>query len=278
MKAIIATRYGTPDVLRLEEVEKPTPQDDEVLIRIQAASMNAANVHFLAGKSLLVRLMAGGLSRPKQPIPGSDFAGRVEAVGRNVTRFQPGDDVFGDLSDSGGGTFAEYVAAPEHVLVRKPAAMSFEDAAAIPLAGVTALQGLRDYARVQPGQRVLVNGASGGVGSFAVQLAKAYGAEVTAVASTRKLDMLRSVGADRVIDNTREDFTRNGERYDLIFDVAAYRPFGDVRSGRWLYRPNSPVHAGRPGAFQNWSQQDGEFYGPVKGRRSGIPGITLRSR
>ncbi len=223
MKAIIYTKYGPPDVLRLEEVEKPAPKDNEVLMKVHAASLNAADWHILRGKPFFLRLMGNGLLRPKNKILGADIAGRVEAVGRNVKEFQPGDEVFGDISECGWGGFAEYVCASENALVLKPASMTFEEAAAVPLAAVTALQGLREKGQIQPGQKVLINGASGGVGTFAVQIAKSFGAEVTGVCSTRKMDMVRSIGADQVIDYTQEDFIKTGQRYDLILAVAGYR-------------------------------------------------------
>jgi NADPH:quinone reductase-like Zn-dependent oxidoreductase len=226
MKAIVYTRYGPPDVLRLKEVEKPTPQDDEVLIKVQAASLNAYDWHALTADIFLVRLMGFGLLKPKNKILGADIAGRVEAVGRNITQFQPGDDVFGDI---GHGGFAEYACARENRLVSKPANLSFEEAAAVPMAALTALQGLRDKGRIQPGQKVLINGASGGVGTFAVQIAKSFGAEVTAVCSTGKMDTARSIGADRVIDYTKEDFTKKGRHYDLIFAANGYHPILDYR-------------------------------------------------
>jgi NADPH:quinone reductase-like Zn-dependent oxidoreductase len=226
MQAIVCTKYGPPDVLQLEEVEKPTPLDDEVLIKVQAASLNAYDWHLLKADVFLVRLMGGGLLKPKNKIPGADIAGRVEAVGRNVTQFKPGDDVFGDI---GHGGFAEYACARENRLVSKPDNLSFEEAAAVPMAALTALQGLRDKGRIQPGQRVLINGASGGVGTFAVQIAKSFGAEVTAVCSTRKMEMARSIGADRVIDYTKEDLTKNGTHYDLIFAANGYHPILDYR-------------------------------------------------
>ncbi len=229
MKAIIYTKYGPPDVLQLKEVEKPAPKDNEVLMKVHAASLNAADWHILRGKPFFLRLMGNGLLKPKNKILGADIAGRVEAVGRNVKQFQPGDEVFGDISECGWGGFAEYVCARENALVLKPASMTFEEAAAVPLAAVVALQGLRDKGQIQPGQKVLINGASGGVGTFAVQIAKSFGAEVTGVCSTRKLDMVRSIGADQVIDYTQEDFTKNGQRYDLILDVAGYRSILDYK-------------------------------------------------
>ena len=215
MKAVVYTKYGSPDVLQLKEVEKPTPKDNEVLIRIHAASANAADWRLLRGDPFLLRL-GYGLLKPNNTILGADIAGRVEAVGNNVTQFQPGDEIFGDISGCGLGGFAEYVSVPEHAVISKPASMTFEEAAAVPMAAVTALQGLRDKGQIQPGQKVLIHGASGGVGTFAVQIAKAFRAEVTAVCSTRKVDLVRSIGADHVIDYTQEDFTKNGQRYDLI--------------------------------------------------------------
>jgi NADPH:quinone reductase-like Zn-dependent oxidoreductase len=215
MNAVVYTHYGSPDVLQVKEVAKPTPKDDEVLVKIRAASVGAGSWHLLRGKPFLVRL-SSGLSRPKHPILGADVAGTVEQLGKNVTRFKIGDEVFGDLSASGFGGFAEYVNAPENALVLKPTNLTFEQAAAVPVAAVTALQGLRDKGNIQAGQKVLINGASGGVGIFAVQLAKTFGAEVTAVCSTKNVDMVRTLGADFVIDYTREDFTKNGQQYDLI--------------------------------------------------------------
>jgi NADPH:quinone reductase-like Zn-dependent oxidoreductase len=230
MKAIVYTKYGPPDVLNLEEVREPTPRDDEVLIKVHAASANARDWRLLRADPFLVRLNLG-LLKPKHNTLGSDIAGRVEAVGGNVKQFQPGDEVFGDLSGGGfgGGGFAEYVCASEDALALKPARLTFEEAAAAPMAAVTALQGLRDKGRIQPGQKVLINGASGGVGTLAVQIAKSFGAEVTGVCSTRKSDMVRSIGADHVIDYTQEDFTRNGQRYDLILAVNGYRPISDYK-------------------------------------------------
>ena len=198
-------------------------------MKVHAASVNAYDWHLLTADMFLVRLMGGGLLRPKKAIPGVDIAGRIEAVGRCVKQFRPGDEVFGDISACGNGGFAEYVAVPEDALASKPATLSFEEAAASPMASVTALQGLRDEGRIQAGQKVLINGASGGVGTFAVQIAKAFGAEVTAVCSTRNFDMARTLGADRVIDYTKEDFTRNGQTYDLIFAANGYHPLSAYR-------------------------------------------------
>lgn len=229
MKAIVYYKYGSPDVLKLEEVEKPTPKDNEVLVKIYAASINAYDWHFLTADIFLIRLMGGGLLRPKNTKLGGDIAGKIEAVGRQVEGFQPGDEVFGDLNPWGSGGFAEYAAVPEVGLVPKPANLSFVEAAAVPIAALTALQGLRDKGQIQPGQKVLIQGASGGVGTFAVQLAKVFGAEVTAVCSTRSLDQARSLGADHVIDYTKEDFTRNGKQYDLILAVNGYHPISAYR-------------------------------------------------
>jgi NADPH:quinone reductase-like Zn-dependent oxidoreductase len=246
MKAIVYTEYGPPDVLQLKEVEKPTPKDDEVLIGVHAASANARDWRLMRADPFLVRLMVGGLLKPKHKILGSDIAGRVEAVGSNVKQFQPGDEVFGDISECGNGGFAEYVAVPESALVLKPANLSFEEAAAVPMAALTALQGLRDTGQIQAGQKILINGASGGVGTFAVQIAKSFGAEVTAVCSTGKMEMVRSLGADHVIDYTREDFTQNGQRYDLIFAVNGYHPILDYR--RALSPQGIYIMAGGSGA------------------------------
>jgi NADPH:quinone reductase-like Zn-dependent oxidoreductase len=228
MKAVIGTTYGSPDTLRLEEVEKPIPGDGEVLVRVLAASVNAGDWHLLRGDPFLVRLVFG-LRERKIRVLGADVAGQVEAVGRGATQFQPGDAVFGDISGCGFGAFAEYVCAPESALALKPGILSFEEAAAVPAASVTALQGLRDKGRIQAGQKVLINGASGGVGMFAVQIAKSFGAEVTAVCSTRNLDRVRALGADHAVDYTVEDFTRSGQRYDLILAANGYHPIWDYQ-------------------------------------------------
>jgi NADPH:quinone reductase-like Zn-dependent oxidoreductase len=225
MKAIICTKYGSPDVLQLREVAKPTPQDDEVLIKIHAASINARDWRFMRAKPFFIRLMPGGLLRPKNKILGVDLAGRVEAIGRLIKQFQPGDEVFGFLpSATGRGTFAEYVCANKKAISLKPANLTFEQAAAVPEAAMTALQGLRDKGNLQPEQKVLIQGASGGVGTFAVQIAKALGAEVTAICSSRNLEMVRSLGADHVIDYKKEDFTKSRHQYDLILAVNGYHP------------------------------------------------------
>jgi NADPH:quinone reductase-like Zn-dependent oxidoreductase len=223
MKAIVYTKYGSPDVLELKEVENPTPKDNEVLIKVHAASVNAYDWHLLSADIFLVRLYAG-LLKPKNTMLGADMAGRIEAVGRDVKQFRPGDEVFGDIAGNSGGSFAEYVSVPEGALALKPANLSFEEAAAVPMAAVTALQGLRDEGQIQAGQKVLINGASGGVGTFAVQIAKSFGAEVTAVCSTRNSDQARSLGADHVIDYTKEDFTQRGQQYDLILAANGYHP------------------------------------------------------
>ncbi|KPJ96582.1 MAG: alcohol dehydrogenase [Gammaproteobacteria bacterium SG8_11] len=225
MKAIVYTKYGPPEVLQLKEVEIPTPKDNEVLVKIHAVSINDWDWGLLQGIPFINRML-NGLLKPKKKILGSDIAGRVEAVGKNVEQFQPGDEVFGDLTGDWGG-FAEYVCARENALALKPASMTFEEAAAIPQAAMLAVQGLRDKGQIQPGQKLLINGAGGGVGTFAVQIAKLFGAELTGVDSTRKLDMLRSIGFDHVIDYTQEDFTKNGLCYDLILDVKTNRSIFD---------------------------------------------------
>jgi NADPH:quinone reductase-like Zn-dependent oxidoreductase len=228
MKAFIYERYGPPETLRLAEVDKPAPNADAVLVKVLAASVNAADWHVLRGKPLFSRATLG-LLRPKHQILGVDVAGQVEAVGAEVTGFRPGDEVYANLLDHGYGGFAEYVAVPVGVLSLKPAKLSFEEAAAVPMAAVTALQGLGHHGELQPTQKVLINGATGGVGSFAVQLAKASGAEVTAVTSTRNLELVRSLGADHVLDYTTTDFTRGGQRYDLILDTVGNRSVPDLK-------------------------------------------------
>jgi NADPH:quinone reductase-like Zn-dependent oxidoreductase len=227
MKAIVCTKYGPPDVLELKEVEKPAPKDNEVLVEVYAASVNVEDLDFLTGRAWSARIL--GPLKPKYKILGFDIAGRVETVGRNVKQFQPDDDVFGDSFSYGFGAFAEYASVPEKALVLKPASMTFEEAATVPSRAIIALQGLRDKRQIQPGQKVLINGAGGGVGPFAVQIAKYFGAEVTGVDSTKKLDMLRLIGADHVIDYTQEDFTKNGQHYDLILDIAAHHSIFDYK-------------------------------------------------
>ena len=224
MKAIVHETYGSPDVLQLRDVPKPVVDDVSVLVRVRAASVNAADWHIMRGLPYLLR-MSSGLRKPKRIVAGVDMAGHVEAVGKNVSQFRPGDEVFGQR----GGAFAEYVCAAENKFAPKPANLTFEQAAAVPMAGFTALQGLRDKGQIQPGQSVLINGAAGGVGTFAVQIAKTFGAHVTGVCSTKNVDTVRSIGADQVIDYRREDFTRSGQRYDLILDVASTHPLSDCR-------------------------------------------------
>jgi NADPH:quinone reductase-like Zn-dependent oxidoreductase len=244
MKAIVYHEYGSPDVLKCEETDKPTIGDDEVLIRVRAASVNPLDWHLMRGEPYIIRAMSG-LRKPKPTRPGVDLAGQVEAAGRNVTQFQPGDEVFGAST----GAFAEYVCVGENKLVLKPANLTFQQAAAVPVAAISALQGLRDKGRIQPGQKVLINGAAGGVGTFAVQIAKSFGAHVTGVCSTRNVDLVRSIGADHVIDYTQEDFTQSGQRYDLVYDcvgnhsLSAFRRVMTSRgnyvmvggpAGRWI--------------------------------------------
>jgi NADPH:quinone reductase-like Zn-dependent oxidoreductase len=232
MKAIVYTEYGSPGVLQLKEVAKPVPKDDEILIQVHAVSLNRSDWEGLTGKPLYARI--GGLRKPRHQILGGDIAGRVETVGKNIRHFQPGDEVFGETMRYSGG-FAEYVCVPETALALKPAGMTFEEAAAIPQAGVIALQGIGDKGQVQPGQQVLINGAGGSAGAFAVQLAKYYGAEVTGVDNPGKLDFMRSLGADHVIDYTRQDFTSSGKQYDLILDLVGYR---SVFAYQRALRPN----------------------------------------
>ncbi|MEO5953973.1 MAG: NAD(P)-dependent alcohol dehydrogenase, partial [Chloroflexia bacterium] len=237
MKAIVYTEYGSPDLLQLKEIEKPTPKDDQVLVKLHAVSLNRSDWEGLIGKPLYARI--GGLRKPGRQILGSDIAGRIETVGSAVTRFKPGDEVYADIMWTMGG-FAEYVCVREKDLALKPPGMTFEQVAAIPQAAVIALQGIRDKGKVQPGQHVLINGAGGGGGTFAMQLAKLYGAEVTGVDNTEKLGFMRSIGADHVIDYTREDFTRNGKQYDLILDLIAYRSIFDYKRA---LKPNGSYYA-----------------------------------
>ena len=241
MKAIVCNKYGSPDVLELKEIEKPLPLENQVLVKVHAASLNFGNLVLLKGKPFLARF-AFGLLRPKYSIPGGDIAGIVEAVGKDVKQFQAGDEVFGDLSGCGWGGFAEYVTVPEYALALKPTNISFEEAAATPMAGVTALQGLRDKGKIKSGQKVLIYGASGGVGTFAVQIAKSFGAEVTGVCSTRNLEILHSIGADHIIDYTKEDFTQKEERYDLILGVNGSN---SISAYKRVLKPNGNfVHVG----------------------------------
>jgi len=270
MKAIVINAYGSPDVLELKEVAVPTIKDNEVLVRVHAASLNAGDLFALRGSPWLIRLSAG-LPRPKDYILGWDMAGRVEAVGGQVTRFKPGDEVFGACN----GSLAEYVHVAEDKLAPKPANLSYEQAAAVPTAAVAALLGLRDAGKIQPGQKVLINGASGGVGTFAVQIAAAFGAEVTGVCGTRNVDLVRSLGADHVVDYTREDFTQNGQRYDLILDNVASRSFSDLRralSPHGKVIPNSG-HAGMGYVFKSFglslvSREHGSMYLAVPDSRN----------
>jgi NADPH:quinone reductase-like Zn-dependent oxidoreductase len=244
MRATVIDRYGTPDVLRLEEVDTPVPGDGQVLLRVRASSVNPYDWHFLTGRPKLFRPAFGGLRRPKYRILGADLAGQVEAVGSNVTRFVPGDEVYGLTT---AGAYAEYVAVAEAELAPKPGNLTFEQAAAVPLAGGTALQAIRNQGQVQPGQKVLINGASGGVGTLAVQIAKVYGAEVTGVCSTANVEMVRSIGADHVIDYTRDDFASKPQRYDLLFDNVGNRLLSDYRrvltpKGIYLASHGQPEH------------------------------------
>ena len=270
MKAIMINAYGTPDVLELKEVAAPAIKEDEVLVRVHAASLNAGDLFALRGSPWPIRLSVG-LPKPKNYILGCDVAGHVAAVGNRVTRFKPGDEVFG----AGSGTLAEYAHVAEDKLAPKPANLTFEQAAAVPTAAVSALMGLRDVGKIQSGQKVLINGASGGVGTFAVQIAKAFGAEVTGVCSTRNVGLVRSIGADHAVDYTREDFTRNGQRYDLILDNVASRSFSDLRRaltslGKII--PNSG-HAGMGYVFKSFAlslvrRQHGSMYLAVPDSRN----------
>ncbi len=228
MIAVYCENYGPIEDAELKEMEKPVPNDDKVLVKVIASSINFGNLAMITGHPLVARAWSG-LQKSKFKIPGGDIAGRIESVGKNIRQFKPGDEVYGDLSECGWGSYAEYVCVPEQVLSRKPTNLSFEEAAAVPMAAVTALQGLRDKGKIAPGQSVLVYGASGGVGTFAVQIAKALKAEVTAVCSTRNVELMRSIGADHVIDYNKEDFIGRGQRYDLIMAVNGYRPIRDYK-------------------------------------------------
>jgi 2-desacetyl-2-hydroxyethyl bacteriochlorophyllide A dehydrogenase len=245
MKAITQEEYGTPgDVLRLREIEKPTIGDDEVLVRVQATGIHIGDWLVTSGVPYLIRLMGYGLRKPKTNVPGTEFAGSVEAVGKNVKQFQSGDEVFG----FGTGGFAEYASVSQDALVLKPANATFEQAAAVPISGFTALQAIRDQGKVQPGQKVLIIGASGGVGTYAVQIAKAFGAEVTGVCSTRNVDMVRSIGADHVIDYTKESITQSGQRYDVILDMAGNRSISELR-GALTHEGTLVIVGGTGGRF-----------------------------
>jgi NADPH:quinone reductase-like Zn-dependent oxidoreductase len=262
MKAMVARSYGSPDVLSLQDVPRPSPGDDEILVQVHAAALNAADWHVLRADPFLVRLMLG-FFKPRYPILGADVAGVVEAVGRNVKAFKAGDEVFGDLARHHWGAFAEYACATEDLLAPKPRGLSFEEAAAVPLAAMTALQALRDVGGLKAGQKALINGASGGVGSFAVQIGKAFGAEVTAVCSSGNLDLARSLGADHVIDYGTEDFTRNGQRYDLIFAANGYHTLADYE--RALSANGTCVMGGDAGK----QMAAAIFLGPWRSRRGG---------
>jgi NADPH:quinone reductase-like Zn-dependent oxidoreductase len=252
MRAVVYTDYGPPDVLEVKDIKKSEPNDDQVLVKVHAAAVNPYDWHFIRGTPYMMRMMMGGLRKPKDPRIGVDYAGTVEAVGKNVTRFKPGDEVFGNRT----GAFAEYLCArADRAIALKPANITFEQAAGVPVAGLTALQGLRDHGKVQPGQKVLINGASGGVGTFAVQIAKALGAEVTGVCSTRNVDLVRSLGADHVIDYTKEDFTKGDERYDVILDNVGTQPLSGFRR---VLKPNGIcviIGGGGP--------NDGKWVGPM---------------
>jgi NADPH:quinone reductase-like Zn-dependent oxidoreductase len=279
MKAIVYTEYGPPDVLQLREVEKPVPKDNEVLVEVKAVSVNAYDWHLLTADIFPMRLMGVGLFKPKNTILGADIAGRVEAVGRNVKQFQPGDEVFGEI---GHGGFAEYACAPESRLALKPANLSFEEAAAVPMAALTALQGLRDVGQIRPGQKVLINGASGGVGTFAVQIAKSFGAEVTAVCSPRNLDQSRSLGADHVIDYTKEDFTQNRRQYDLIFAANGYHPLAAYKraltpKGMYVMAGGKPAQMFQSMLLGSWlSEKDGRKMGGVSAHIDQKDLLTLK--
>lgn len=271
MKAIIYNQYGGPEVLHEAEVPKPVPTDDEVLVKVHAVGLNAADWRLLRADPFFVRF-ATGLFSPKKQILGSDIAGTVEAVGKNVIDVHPGDEVYGDLSADGHGGLAEYVCAPAASLALKPANLSFVEAAAVPMAAVTALQGLRDHGEIQPGQNVLIHGASGGVGSFAVQIAKALGGDVTAVCSTTKLEQARLLGADHMIDYTKEDFAKNGQRYDLILAVNGDRPLSDyvgalAPTGRYVMAGGSMKQI-----FQAM------LLGPFKSKRGGKTAIGYTAK
>ncbi len=262
MKAVVYQKYGSPQVLEYKEVEKPVPKKNEVLIKVEAVSINAADRHLMRGKPFFIRLMYG-LFKPKNTILGADVAGTVEAVGNTVTKYQPGDEVFGDLSEDGFGALAEFVCAGEDVFLKKPDGATFEESAAMVMAAITALQGLRNKGQIQPGQKVLINGASGGVGTFAIQIAKSFGAEVTAVCSPGKIEMVTSLGADHVIDYTREDFTQQDRRYDLIIAANGYHPLSHYKKA--LTPQGSYVMTGGTGAqiFQAL------FLGPWMSKKGG---------
>jgi NADPH:quinone reductase-like Zn-dependent oxidoreductase len=261
MKAIVYEKYGPPNVLQLKEIEKPVPKENEVLIKVHAASITFGDLAAVKGEPFMVRFTLG-LREPKYKTPGKDVAGEVEAVGANVKEFKVGDAVFGDLSECGWGAFAEYVSAPENAIVHKPANSSFEEAAAVPESAVVALQGLRELGHIQPGQKVLIYGASGGIGTFAVQIAKSFGTHVTGVCSTRNLDLVRSLGADLVIDYTKEDFTQSGGQYDLILATAGYRSLFDYKralapGGHYVATGGEMAQIFQPMLLGPWLSTDG---------------------
>ena len=264
MKAIVTKRYGPPERLQVKEVDKPTPKDNEVLVKVHASSLNAADFEIQRG-GLMHRIQ--GPFRPKHKIPGSDVAGRIEAVGRNTSQFQPGDEVVGDLFDVGFGAFAEYVCVPERVLTLKPSSMTFEEVATYPQSGVIALQCLRGKKEIQPGQKVLINGAGGGMGTFAVQIAKSYGAEVTGVDCAKKLEMIRSIGADYVMDYMKVDFTNTGQQFDFIIDPVANRSLSDYERALSDKGVFVMIGGSRKALFQaallgpRHSREDGKFLG-----------------
>jgi len=272
MKAIVYTKYGPPEVLQLKEVEKPTPKNDEVLIKVHAASVNPVDWHYMRGKPFFMRIMGIGLRKPKKTMLRADIGGWVEAVGKNVRQFQPGDEVFG----RGQGGFAEYACFNENSLAEKPANISFEEAAAVPVAALTALQGIRDKGKIQSGQKVLINGASGGVGTFSVQIAKSFGAEVTGVCSTRNLDKALSIGADHVIDYTQEDFTKNEQRYDLIIAVNGYHSILDYK--RALSSKGIYVVAGGSMAQVFQTMLLGPFMSKKEGKKMGSMGVAKMNK
>ena len=281
MKAIVYSKYGSPDVLEFKDIDKPVPGAGEVLVRVHAAALNAYDWHLLTADIFVVRLMGGGLFKPKTRVPGADVAGRVEAVGPNAGQFRPGDAVFGEIAGTGGGGLAEFARAREGALAPMPAGLSFEEAAAAPMAALTALQGLRDKGRIQSGKKVLINGASGGVGTFAIQIAKAFGAEVTAVCSTDKMDLARSLGADHVIDYTQEDFTRCGERYDLIFAANGYHPIWAYKralapKGIYAMAGGAPAQLFQAMLLGPGMSIGGQKMGPVMARASQKDLVTIK--
>ena len=278
MKAVVYTKYGPPDVLQIKDVEKPVPKENEVLIKIHAASVNAYDLHLLTADIFLIRFMGGGMLKPKYTRLGADIAGRIEAVGKNVRQFQQGDEVYGMVK----GGFAEYACASEDALALKPSNLSFEESAAVPMAAVTALQGLRDVGQIHAGLKVLINGASGGVGTFAVQIAKSFGAEVTAVCSTRNVDQSRSLGADHVIDYTKEDFTQSSKQYDLIFAANGYHPLSAYKralnpKGIYVMAGGSKAQIFQAMLFGSWmSEKSGRKMGGVSAKRSQKDLIILK--